>query len=194
MSKSGKSRRGGARKGAGRKPGTGRFGEPTAAVRVPASRLPLLRNWLERLAGEFTDGRMRPVALRPAARPLPLYGSRIAAGFPSPADDHLEGPIDLNEHLVAHPAATFVVRVEGDSMVGAGIRNGDLLVVDRSLEPKSGAIVVAVVDGELTVKRLRIEKKRLWLVPENPAFPPIEVRENADLVIWGVVAHAIRSY
>lgn len=138
--------------------------------------------------------RVRPVVAKSSARRLRLYTSRVAAGFPSPADDHLEGPLDLNEHLVPHPAATFVVRVAGDSMTGAGIRDGDLLVVDRSREAKSGAIVVAVVDGELTVKRLRIGKKGIRLEPENPAYPPLEVREGADLVIWGVVAHAIRSY
>jgi DNA polymerase V len=189
-----KSTRGGARPRAGRKFGTGHYGEPTAPVRVPASRLPLVRGWLEQIAKEFAEGRVRPVARRPAALILPLYGSRIAAGFPSPADDHLEKPIDLNEHLAPHPAATFVVRVAGDSMVGAGIQNGDLLVVDRAREARSESIVVAVVDGELTVKRLRIENGKIWLVPENPAYPPIEIRENAELVIWGVVAHAIRSY
>lgn len=137
---------------------------------------------------------VRPLAERLLTRRLPLCTSRIAAGFPSPADDHLEGPIDLNEHLVRHPAATFVVRVEGDSMSGAGIRHGDLLVVDRSREPQPGAIVVAVVDGELTVKRLRIEGQRVWLAPENPAYRPIPVRAGVDLVVWGVVAHAIRSF
>ena len=102
--------------------------------------------------------------------------------------------MDLNEHLVAHPAATFVVRVEGDSMIGAGIRHGDLLVVDRALEARSGSIVVAVVDGELTVKRLRMYRGRVRLEAENPAYPPIEMRGQVDLIIWGVVAHAIRSY
>ena len=101
---------------------------------------------------------------------------------------------DPTKSFATHPAATFVVRVEGDSMVGAGIRDGDLLVVDRAREAKSGAIVVAVVDGELTVKRLRIGRQGIRLEAENPAYPPIVVRESADLVIWGVVAHAIRSY
>ena len=136
----------------------------------------------------------RPVVVCPAALPLPLYTSRIAAGFPSPADDHLEAPIDLNAHLVKHPAATFVVKVDGDSMVGAGIYSGDLLVVDRSLDAKSGSIVVAVVGGELTVKRLWMRGKRVRLVPENPAYKPIEIGDHSDLVIWGVVAHVIRSY
>ena len=136
----------------------------------------------------------RPVVLNPAALPLPLYTSRIAAGFPSPADDHLEAPLDLNEHLVKHPAATFVVKVEGDSMTGAGIYAGDLLVEDRSLEAKSGSIVVAVVNGELTVKRLWMRNRRVRLVPENPAYKPIEIGDFSELVVWGVVAHVIRSY
>jgi len=136
----------------------------------------------------------RPVAFNAATVPLPLYTSRIAAGFPSPADDHLEAPLDLNEHLVKHPAATFVVRVDGDSMTGAGIHDGDLLVVDRSLEAKSGSIVVAVVNGEMTVKRLLIDRKRIRLVPENQAYKPIEIGDFSELVVWGVVAHVIRSY
>ena len=136
---------------------------------------------------------LRPVADSEPC-PLRLYACRVAAGFPSPADDHLEGPLDLNAHLVAHPAATFVVRVEGDSMVGAGIRDGDLLVVDRAREAKSGSIVVAVVDGALTVKRLRVGREGVRLEAENPAYPPIAVRAGEELVVWGVVAHAIRSY
>lgn len=138
--------------------------------------------------------RIRPVAQNAPLRLLRLYTSRIAAGFPSPADDHLESPLDLNEHLVTHPAATFVVKVQGDSMLGAGIRDGDLLVVDRSLEARNGSIVVAVIDGELTVKRLRTGRGRIRLEAENPAYPPLVLREGSDLVIWGVVAHAIRSY
>ncbi len=102
--------------------------------------------------------------------------------------------LDLNEHLVQHPAATFFVRVQGDSMIGAGIHHGDLLVVDRALEAKSGSIVVAVVDGELTVKRLRVEGERVWLMAENPAYPPLEIRDGMALHLWGVVAHAVRSF
>ncbi|NEX23757.1 translesion error-prone DNA polymerase V autoproteolytic subunit [Thiorhodococcus mannitoliphagus] len=130
----------------------------------------------------------------PTSLRLPLYGSRIAAGFPSPADDDIEATIDLNEQLVHHPAATFFVRVQGDSMIGAGIHNGDLLVVDRALEPRSGSIVVAVVDGELTVKRLKTEGEQVWLMPENPDYPPLEIRDEMALHIWGVVAHAVRSF
>ena len=143
---------------------------------------------------KLSSPRVRPVVVGRSPLPLPLYTSRIAAGFPSPADDHLEAPLDLNAHLVKHPAATFVVRVDGDSMTGAGIYNGDLLVVDRSLDAKSGHIVVAVVNGEMTVKRLLIDRKRIRLTPENPAYKPIDIREGSDLVVWGVVAHVIRSY
>ena len=137
-------------------------------------------------------GPVRRVASRPLV--LPLFTSRIAAGFPSPADDHLEPPIDLNSHLVKHPAATFVVKVDGDSMTGAGINSGDLLVVDRSLEAKSGSIVVAGLNGELTVKRLLMDRKRIRLAPENPAYRAIEIKEFSELVVWGVVAHVIRSF
>lgn len=139
-------------------------------------------------------GTVRRVAAGRPRQMLRLFSSRIAAGFPSPADDHLEGPLDLNVYLAPHPAATFVVRVAGDSMVRAGIRDGDLLVVDRAREATSGAIVVAVVDGELTVKRLRMGREGIRLEAENPAYPPIVVHEHTELVIWGVVAHAIRSY
>ncbi len=127
-------------------------------------------------------------------RRFPLYAARISAGFPSPADDHLEKELDLTEHLIRHPAATFFVRVQGDSMTGAGIYNGDLLVVDRALEPKSGTIVIAVINGELTVKRLFKNENKTLLLPENPRYPPIEIKEGSDLAIWGVVAHSVRSF
>ena len=127
-------------------------------------------------------------------RPLPFFASLIAAGFPSPAEDYVEGRLDLNERLVRRPAATFIVRVQGESMTGAGIYPNDLLVVDRSLEAKSGDIVIAVVDGELTVKRLRKTIGEAYLTPENPAYPRIKLEDGTDCVIWGVVASAIREF
>ncbi len=131
-----------------------------------------------------------PVPLPPrAARPLVL--SRVPAGFPSPADDYIEGALDLNEHLIAHREATFFVRVKGHSMAGAGIADGDLLVVDRSLEAASGDIVVAVIDGELTVKRLWRRGGRVRLLAENPAFAPIELKDGQELAVWGVVTSVI---
>lgn len=187
--------RGGARPGAGRKPGFGPYGEPTHPLRVPLSMLPVVRAWIEARREPLPDADdCRAFTPAPSACPLPLYSARIRAGFPSPADDDLEGTLDLNEHLVRHPAATFFVRVQGDSMIGAGIHHGDLLVVDRALEPRSGSIVVAVVDGELTVKRLHLEDGRIALVAENPDYPPLVLSEDQTLHIWGVVAHAVRSF
>ncbi len=132
-----------------------------------------------------------PMQPRRAARPLFL--SRVPAGFPSPAEDYVEGSLDLNEHLIAHREATFFMRVQGHSMTGAGIQDGDLLVVDRSLEAGHGDIVVAVVDGELTVKRLWRRGGRVRLLAENPAYAPIDLKDGQELAVWGVVTNIIRS-
>jgi DNA polymerase V len=118
---------------------------------------------------------------------LPLYLVRITAGFPSPAEDYLDGKLDLNQYLIHHPAATFFVRVSGDSMTEAGIHSGDLLIVDCSLEPVPGKVVIAVINGEHTVKRLHREGDRLLLLAENADYPPIELSELEELHIWGVV-------
>jgi DNA polymerase V len=125
--------------------------------------------------------------------PLPMMSSKIEAGFPSPADDHLEKCLDLNEYLIRHPAATFFLRVRGYSMIRAGIHHDDLLIVDRSLEPASGDIVVAVLNGELTIKRLHRESGAVWLRPENPDFQPLAVTEGTDLLIWGVATDVVHS-
>lgn len=124
---------------------------------------------------------------------LPLLLSAIPAGFPSPADDYVDRTLDLNEFLVRHPAATFFVRVAGESMAGAGIRSGDILIVDRALVPENNRIVIAALNGELTVKRIRKDGGRLFLVPENSDFEPIEVTPEMQFEIWGVVAHVIHS-
>ena len=124
---------------------------------------------------------------------LPIFLGRLPAGFPSPADDYLEGKLDLNRHLIKHPAATFFVRVTGDSMIGAGIHSGDLLVVDRSLEPADKNVVVAVLDGELTVKRLFKQNQVLRLLPENLNYQPIEIAPQQTIEIWGVVTSVIHS-
>jgi DNA polymerase V len=124
-------------------------------------------------------------------RLLPLIDGTVQAGFPSPAGDYLEGRIDLNEHLIEHPAATFLVWVSGDSMTGAGIYDGDLLVVDRSVQAAPGHIVVVAVDGELTLKRLARRRGRLVLQAENDAYPDIEVGEVAETMVWGVATSAI---
>lgn len=124
---------------------------------------------------------------------LPLYVASVSAGFPSPADDFIDTKLDLNEHLVKHPASTFFVRASGDSMINAGIHSGDILIVDRSLEPYDNAIVIAVLEGELTVKRLHYSGKRILLLPENTAYKPIDVTENEEFRVWGLVTSVIHK-
>jgi len=137
---------------------------------------------------------------RPGGEPAPfalapLCAASIAAGFPSPADDFVEGPLDLNAHLIARPAATFIVRVSGTSMQGAGILDGDLLIVDRSLPPAPGDIVVVAVDGELTVKRLGQEPSGGWqLRAEHPDYPPIPLGEDVECTVWGVATGIVRRF
>jgi DNA polymerase V len=123
----------------------------------------------------------------------PLFLSGVSAGFPSPADDYLDRKLDLNECLIKNPAATFFVRVAGDSMTDAGINDNDILVVDRSLEPCTGSIVIAVVNGELTVKRLLKDKNSCRLIAENTDYPDLEIDEEMGLEIWGVATYAIHS-
>ena len=120
----------------------------------------------------------------------PLFAAPVPAGFPSPADDYIERALDLNEHLIKHPAATFFVRASGDSMLG-NIHSGDLLVVDRAKEAQDGSIVIAIVDGELTVKRLRKRGNSATLESDNPAYAPLAVNEESDVAIWGVVTNVI---
>lgn len=117
----------------------------------------------------------------------------VQAGFPSPADDYLESPLNLHELVVKNPAATFFVRVAGDSMLGARIEPDDILVVDRSLTPASGRIVVAIVNGEFTVKRLKIEGGVMRLQAENPLYPDIEIPEGSDFQVWGIVTYVVHK-
>ena len=123
----------------------------------------------------------------------PLFLSGVSAGFPSPAEDYIDRKLDLNELLIKNPAATFFVRVAGDSMTGAGINHDDILIVDRSLEPVSGKIVIAVINGELTVKKLLIDDKCCRLVAENPDYGPLEISPETDCEIWGVATSVIHS-
>jgi len=125
--------------------------------------------------------------------PLPLYLSKVRAGFPSPADDYLDKKLDLNDHLIKNPAATFFVKVAGNSMINAGIKTGDLLIVDRSLEPKDKKIVVAIIEGEFTVKRILKKGDKLYLAPENDTFAPIEITEEMDFQVWGVITSVIHA-
>ena len=123
----------------------------------------------------------------------PLFLASVSAGFPSPAEDYIEGRLDLNRHLIKHPAATFFVRVAGDSMLGAGIHPGDILVVDRALEPQDSSVVIAVIDGELTVKRISQRGGKLFLVPDNQAYEPLEIVEAMEFEVWGVVTSVIHN-
>ncbi|MGL1935982.1 MAG: translesion error-prone DNA polymerase V autoproteolytic subunit [Fibrobacterales bacterium] len=131
--------------------------------------------------------------LRRSTVRLPLLLSAVQAGFPSPADDYIEKRLDLNDYLMANPTATYYMRVAGDSMEEAGIHHDDLLVVDCSLKPRNRDIVVAVLNGEFTVKRLRIYRQRYSLVPENPNYPVIEITEEMEFRIWGVVSHVVHA-
>lgn len=123
---------------------------------------------------------------------LPLFSSRIPAGFPSPGDDYIDQKLDLNE-LIRHPSDTFLVKVEGDSMVNAGIYDGDILVVDRAMEAENNKVVVANLDGELTVKRLSIKDTSVLLLPDNPKYEPIEIRPLSEFRIMGVVTFVIHK-
>lgn len=138
--------------------------------------------------GGFFNGKVSP---KPAQ--APLFESRVQAGFPSPADEYCEGSIDLNDYLLPHKATTFFVRVTGDSMTDAGIFPNDMLVVDRSLTPSYGKIVIALLNGEMTVKRIEKIKNRLLLCAENDLYPDIQVNEEDNFAIWGVVTNVIHS-
>lgn len=171
--------RGGQRPGAGRPKGQGKFGEATKAIRIPLSRLNEVKGLLED---------------RPTRLSLPLYSSTVRAGFPSPADDYIEDFLDLNNYLINHPAATFMVKASGDSMTDVGIQSGDLLIVDRSIEATHGKVVIAAINGELTVKQLSRLNGRIKLLPANDKYRAIDISDEQDLVIWGVVIHVIHSF
>jgi len=125
---------------------------------------------------------------------LPLVQTGISAGFPSPADDFIELTIDLNKFLVKHKDTTYFARVKGHSMKNAGIYDGDLLVIDKSLSPQDGKIAICQIDGEFTVKRIKIEKDIVWLIAENEDYKPIKVTPENELMIWGIVIHSIKSF
>lgn len=124
---------------------------------------------------------------------LPLVQEGISAGFPSPANDFLDISIDLNKEFVRHPSTTFYGRVRGDSMINAGLSDGDLLIIDKSLEPSNGKIAVCFIDGEFTVKRVKLNEGQLWLVAENQKYTPIEVTEDNEFMIWGIVTTVIKN-
>lgn len=124
---------------------------------------------------------------------LPVADEGIKAGFPSPAQDFMDVAIDLNKELVKHPSSTFYGRVKGDSMIDAGIFDGDLLIIDKSLEPHNGDMAVCFIDGEFTLKYIKIEEKVIWLIPANKNYQPIKVTEANDFLIWGIVTYSIKK-
>jgi len=169
-------KRGGKRLGAGRK---SLYGSPTKAIRVPEHMVDEVRDFIQSEDSEEYS--------------LPMFASKVSAGFPSPADDFMDTKLDLNSHLIKTPSATFFVRVSGESMINAGIHDGDLLVVDRSIEPQVGKIVIAAIQHELTVKRYVKKDGKVYLAPENENYEPILVSEEDEVHIWGVVTNVIHA-
>lgn len=185
---------GGRRAGAGRK----RSAEPTITIRVPVSSKETVLQWVQQLktaSNVCIPAWMEVVGLaqQPAPQLYPRMSHSVRAGFPSPADDYVEKRIDLNEELIQHREATFFLRVRGHSMIGAGIDDGDELIVDRAIAPEHNRIVVAAVDGELTVKRFYRRNDVIKLMAENPQYPDIEFKSEQEMVIWGVVTRVIKS-
>lgn len=132
-------------------------------------------------------------ALTDESMPLPYIEDGVKAGFPSPAADFAENKIDLNKELVKHPFSTFYIKVKGNSMEGAFIHDNDILIVDKSLEPRDGNIAICCIDSEFTVKRIKLDKDICWLIAENEAYEPIKVTPDNDFSIWGIVTHVIKS-
>lgn len=124
---------------------------------------------------------------------IPYFDAGLMAGFPSPADDYSELKIDLNRELIKNQDATFFAKVKGKSMQDAGLNEGDILVIDRSIEAQNGKVVVCFIDSGFTVKRIKVLKDRCWLMPENSEFEPIEVTKDNDFIIWGVVTYIIKA-
>lgn len=144
-----------------------------------------------------TDEKIKLEFFKPSVKStieLPLVEATISAGFPSPADDYSESRLDLNKDLISNESATFYARVRGDSMTLAGISNGDLLIIDKSKTPVNGSIVVCLLDGEFTVKRLNKKGNQYYLMPENDNYQPIKIKPENDVTIWGVVTYTIKKH
>lgn len=191
--------RGGLRNGAGRKINSGPFKEKTVARRIPLSIATQFDSYCELLKQGTTPLKIAEILedifmVHPSSIKLPFFSSKVAAGLPFAADENIDSYLDLNSHLISKPTTSFFVRVSGDSMILAGINDGDILIVDRSLEAKNGSIVIAVLNSELTVKRLRLEKDGCYLIPENAAYQPIEITCEMDFIVWGVVTSVIHQF
>lgn len=193
MNKDISQKHGGARTGAGRPKGSGKYKEPTKAIRVPEGSITYIKEFLEGYPNVLEVGSTQQNS-DVSKLAIPLFSSTVAAGYPSPAEDHIEDTLDLNDYMVQRPDSTFMLRVEGESMKNIGIMPDDILVVDRSLAAAHKKIVIAAIDGELTVKRLYQRGGLIKLLPENPAYPEIPIESESDLVIWGVVIGSFRRF
>lgn len=194
-------KRGGLRIGAGRKTGTGKFREPTSVVRIPASQEPVIKDFLaayqrKRLKTDMDGvGEFEWPSLNAKPVSLPLFSSKVSAGFPSPAEEHMEKRLDPSEFLIDQKDATFFVTIQGESMLDVGLLPGDKAVIDRSKTASIGDIVLAVIDGEFTIKTLSRDKAGApRLLPANKAFKPIEITEEMQFEIWGVVTGSFRRF
>ena len=184
--------RGGIREGSGRKP---IYDEPTKTMRVPVSRILEIKHYLaDKKQPTFNDVASIKLINASTYMQIPLASEKVAAGFPSPAQDYIEKTLDMNEHLVKNEAATFVVKVASLSMRDAGIEIDDELLVDRSLVAKHEDIVVALIDNEFTVKRLMFENDKCWLKAENPDCSDIHLKDGQEMLIWGVVTFVIKPF
>lgn len=194
QTQSSKPRHGGTRKGAGRKAA---YGEPTKTVRVPQSLVPVVAMYLDLMkhtpSAPAARAGLRPIAMSRISTEVPTLGRRVRAGTPTSGDDYPEDSVDLGGHLVRDPSSTFVMKVTGWSMRDAGIADGDELVVDRGVAADDGRIVVAEIDGELTIKRLKRTSSGWLLQAANPDFADIPVGDRSELNIWGVVTRVLRS-
>lgn len=189
------------RSGGGRRVGTGKFREPTSVVRIPSSQKPVIKDFLaayqrKKLASDIDAVyQIELPTLNSTPYNLPLYSSKVSAGFPSPADDHLEKRLDPSEFLIDQKDATFFVTIQGQSMIDVGLMPNDKAVVDRSKTPKIGDIVLAAIDGEFTIKTLARKKDGSpRLLPANKEFSPIEITEEMNFEIWGVVTGSFRRF
>lgn len=197
------SKHGGKRPDAGRKPGTGKFGESTVALRVPASQEPVIKNFLAAYQRKKISASIDAITefefpvLSPKPISLPLYSSKVSAGFPSPAEEHVEKRLDPSEFLIDQKDATFFVTIQGFSMIDVGLLPGDKAVVDRSKLASVGDIVLAVLDGEFTIKTLARKKDgapRLLPANSTGAYSPIDITEEMNFEIWGVVTGSFRRF
>ena len=189
-----KNHRGGVRKGAGRKKDSGLYAEATKVVRIPISRISEVKNFLlntKKTNFSIVDF-IQPSIQKPIS--ITLFSHKVPAGFPSPADDHAESRLDLNEYLINQAESTFFVRIKGDSMVDAGILDNDIVIVDRSKSAAINDIVLASIDGEFTVKVLTKNNTGPYLMPANKEFKPIYIEEGSQFEIWGVVTGSVRKF